>query len=61
MSHSSLINDSSGVVPSAFDFRVYAGALRRSRVGLKVAGSTLMTRDVGRTVRVAGDVRDRVM
>ena len=52
MSHSSLINDGSGVVPSASGFSVYAVALRRSRVGLKVAGSTLVTRDVGRTVRV---------
>ena len=57
MSHSSLINDSSGVVLSASGFRVYAVVLRRSRLCLKVAGSTLVTRDVGRTVRVDGDVR----
>ena len=61
VSRSSFIIDGRGVVPSAFGFLVYVVTLRRSRVGLKVAGSTFVTRDLGRTVRVAGEVRDRVV
>ena len=49
-----LIIEGHGVVPSAFGSRVYVVALRRRRVGLEVTGSTLVTRDVERTVRVAG-------
>ena len=43
-----------GIGPSAFGFRVYFVTFRRRRVGLEVTGSALVTRDVERTVRVAG-------